>query len=82
VTYLVRAPHIHVKFFGGTREILTMQFYIHGHLANKRDRIFNRLSESDAKAVSMVFSSGTEGEETTLDVVVLSAKRCKRAALS
>lgn len=70
VTYPGRTPHIHVKVFDGTNEILTTQFYIDGHPANRRDRIFNRLSDSGAKAVSMVFSKGAEGEEATLNVIV------------
>jgi len=74
VTYPGRTPHIHVKVFDGTDELLTTQFYIDGHPANSRDRIFRRLSPSEAQAVSMVFTrSGADAdaaEEATLDVIV------------
>ncbi len=70
VTYPGRTPHIHVKVFDGSREILTSQFYIDGHPANRRDRIFNRLSQSDAKAVSMAFTNGPGGEQAIVNVVV------------
>ncbi|WP_323771589.1 protocatechuate 3,4-dioxygenase [Antarctobacter sp.] len=70
VTYPGRTPHIHVKVFNGDTELLTTQFYIDGHAANGRDRIFNRMSKAEATAVSMVFTVGGTGEETTVDVVV------------
>lgn len=70
VTYPGRTPHIHVKVFGGDREILTSQFYISGHPANSRDRIFNRLTEAQANAVSMVFETAAGGDEATVNIVV------------
>jgi len=70
VTYPGRTPHIHVKVFKGDEEVLTSQFYIAGHPANVRDRIFNRLSEAEAAAVSMTFTPGDSGAETTIDIVV------------
>lgn len=70
VTYPGRTPHIHVKVFDGDQEILTSQFYIAGHSANNRDRIFRRLSERDAKAVSMVFERVDGVEQAFVDVVV------------
>lgn len=70
VTYPGRTPHIHVKVFEGGREVLTSQFYIDGHPANSRDRIFNRLSDSEAQAVSMTFRATDSGEEAIVDVVV------------
>lgn len=70
VTYPGRTPHIHVKVFENGQEVLTTQFYIDGHPANRRDRIFNRLSESEAQAVSMVFTRTAGGEEATVDVVI------------
>lgn len=73
VTYPGRTPHIHVKVFDGDTEVLTSQFYIDGHPANSRDRIFRRLSNSDAKAVSMVFTQAPDRVEATVDVVVRSA---------
>jgi protocatechuate 3,4-dioxygenase beta subunit len=70
VTYPGRTPHIHVKVFDGDREVLTSQFYIDGHPSNGRDRIFRRLSDSDAKAVSMVFERVDGVEQAFVDVVV------------
>ena len=70
VTYPGRAPHIHVKVFNGEQEVLTSQFYIAGHSANEQDRIFNRLSDAEAMAVSMTFITGADGEETTVNIVI------------
>lgn len=70
VTYPGRTPHIHVKIIEGEQEVLTSQFYIAGHPANSRDQIFNRLSDSDAQAVSMTFAMTDRGEEAVVDVVV------------
>lgn len=70
VTYPGRTPHIHVKVFDGDREALTSQFYISGHPSNGRDRIFRRLSEQDAKSVSMVFEQVDGVEQAVVDVVV------------
>ena len=70
VTYPGRTPHIHVKLFDGDRELLTTQFYIAGHPANARDRIFARLSDAEARAVSMTFAAGETAEETTVDIVI------------
>jgi protocatechuate 3,4-dioxygenase beta subunit len=70
VTYPGRTPHIHVKLFEGEREVLTSQFYIAGHPANARDRLYNRMSEAEARAVSMVFTATDTGEEAIIDVVI------------
>ncbi len=70
VTYPGRTPHIHVKVLDGTREVLTSQFYIAGHPANGGDFLYNRMSEAEAAAVSMVFSVVDGVEETTVDVVI------------
>ncbi len=72
VTYPGRTPHIHVKLFDGTTELLTSQFYIDGHPANDRDRIFRRLSASDAAAVSMVFVEANGQVEASVDVTLRS----------
>lgn len=70
VTYPGRTPHIHVKVFDGERELLTTQFYIDGHPANRRDRIFNRLSGNAAAAVSMVFTTVAGAEEASVDIIL------------
>ncbi|MBF9043735.1 protocatechuate 3,4-dioxygenase [Rhodobacterales bacterium HKCCE4037] len=70
VTYPGRTPHIHVKVLDGETEVLTTQFYIAGHPGNARDRIFNRMSDPEAAAVSMTFTQGEASEETTVDIVI------------
>jgi protocatechuate 3,4-dioxygenase beta subunit len=70
VTYPGRTPHIHVKVFDGTREVLTTQFYIAGHPVNGGDFLYTRMSEAEAAAVSMVFTMTDSGEEATVDVVI------------
>jgi protocatechuate 3,4-dioxygenase beta subunit len=70
VTYPGRTSHIHVKVFDESRELLTSQFYLADHPANARDRIFRRLSDAQARAVSMVFEDGPDGRETRVDVVI------------
>lgn len=70
VTYPGRTPHIHVKLFEGDREVLTTQFYVAGHPANSGDRLFNRMSEAEAAAVSMVYATTATGEEAIVDVVI------------
>jgi len=70
VTYPGRTPHIHVKVFNGSEELLTTQFYLDGHPANGRDRIFGRLSAADAAAVSMVFETVDGVDQTTVNITV------------
>lgn len=73
VTYPGRTPHIHIKLLDGANELLTSQFYIDGHPANDRDRIFRRLSPSEAAAVSMVFVEADGQVQANVDVVLRSA---------
>ena len=68
--YPGRTPHIHVKVFDGDRELLTTQFYIKDHPENSRDGLFNRMSEAEAGAVSMVFVEGEAGPEAIVNVVI------------
>ena len=68
--YPGRAPHIHVKVFDGSRELLTTQFYIKDDPLNARDGLFRRMSDAEANAVSMVFVEGDTGTEATIDVTV------------
>lgn len=70
VSYPGRTPHIHVKVFEGAREIPTTQFYIAGHPANTADRLFNRMTEAEAAAVSMVFTAVEDGQEAVVDIVI------------
>lgn len=68
--YPGRAPHIHVKVFDGDRELLTTQFYIKNEPNNARDGLFNRMSDDEANAVSMVFVEGENGPEAIVNMVV------------
>ncbi len=68
--YPGRTPHIHVKVFDGNRELLTTQFYIKGDPNNAGDRLFNRMSNAEANAVSMEFVQGETGIEATINIVV------------
>lgn len=56
----------------GPTELLTSQFYIDGHRANERDPIFQRLSPSEAAAVSMVFGEADGQTEASVDLIVRS----------
>lgn len=68
--YLGRTPHIHVKVLDGTDTLLTTQFYLPDHPANARDRIYSRLSDAEKSQVTMLFSNGNDGPETTVNIVV------------
>ncbi len=68
--YPGRTPHIHVKVFDGSRELLTTQFYIKNHPINARDALFGRMSRVEANAVSMEFVQGATGLEAIVNVVV------------
>ena len=70
VSYPGRTPYIEVKILDEGQEILTTQFYIADHPANTRDRLFRRMSDSQAKAVSMTFTQTQSGPEAVIDVVV------------
>jgi protocatechuate 3,4-dioxygenase beta subunit len=68
--YPGRTPHIHVKVLDGSSELLTTQFYLKDHPGNGRDRIYNRLSDAEKAAVTMVFDEGMDTiPETTVDIL-------------
>lgn len=69
--YPGRTPHIHVKVLAPDgSEILTTQFYEAGHPDNTKDGLYRRMSEAEATSVSMIYTDGPNGSETTVDVVV------------
>ena len=68
--YPGRAPHIHVKVFDGKHELLTTQLYISGESNNNTDSLYRRMSDKQAKQVSMVFTENKNVIETNIDVVV------------
>ena len=68
--YPGRTPHIHVKVCKGEKELLTTQFYVKDHANNAADGLFNRMSESQADAVSMAFIESDNGTEATVNIIV------------
>lgn len=68
--YPGRTPHIHVKVLDGDAELLTTQFYLRNHPENARDRIYGRMSDMAREQVTMDFTGGTDGPETTVDIIV------------
>lgn len=68
--YPGRTPHIHAKVLDGSSELLTTQFYLADHPENARDRLFNRMSDAQKAQVTMIFTAGPDGPETTVDIVI------------
>ncbi|MEP4051064.1 MAG: protocatechuate 3,4-dioxygenase [Litorimonas sp.] len=68
--YPGRTEHIHVKLFNGHREILTTQFYVENGPNNEGDWIYQRLSPTEADAVTMRFVDGNALPEATVNIVV------------
>ncbi|MEO9904503.1 protocatechuate 3,4-dioxygenase [Nisaea sp.] len=69
--YPGRTPHIHAKVFDEKgHELLTTQFYEAGNADNARDWLFRRMSPDQARAVSMTYFEGSDGEETIINIVL------------
>ena len=68
--YPSRTPHIHVKVLHDDRELRTTQFYVKDDANNARDGLFNRMSDVEAETVSMVFVTGEDGLQATVNVIV------------
>ncbi len=68
--YPGRTPHIHVKVLDGDTELLTTQFYVAGEPANERDGLYRRMSEAQAKNVSMVYAETGDETEAIINVTV------------
>ncbi|MBX2869562.1 MAG: hypothetical protein KTR18_12845 [Acidiferrobacterales bacterium] len=68
--YPGRTPHIHVKVCTEKKELLTTQFYIQDHSDNRNDSLYRRMSTSQAESVSMAFTDGVDGLETTVNIVL------------
>lgn len=68
--YPGRTPHIHVMVLEGADEILTTQLYIRDDIRNRHDVLYQRMTPSEARLVSMVFTEGPNGSETEVDFVV------------
>jgi len=53
VEYPGRTPHIHLKLWNESENILTTQLYIQGHSLNKEDFLFKRMTLAEQKIYSM-----------------------------
>lgn len=60
IEYPGRTPHIHMKFWRKGKNILTTQLYIHDHLQNKKDFLFQRMSLAEQRINSMKLIPGTD----------------------
>jgi len=70
VRYPGRTPHIHVKVFDGTQNVLTTQFYIKNEATNPGDFLFREMTAPEQQAVLMEFRNGENGVETVIDITV------------
>ncbi len=70
VPYTGRTPHIHVKVKLDRQELLTTQLYVAGDPGNERDGIWRRMSEADRAAVTVPFTSGSDGLRASFAIVV------------
>lgn len=68
--YPGRTPHIHVKVFNETQEVLTTQFYEDNPSENSNDSLYRRLSAEQANSVVMNYRTTEVGEETTVNIIV------------
>lgn len=69
-TYSGRTPHIHVKVRLGRRELLTTQLYVEGDPGNARDFLWRRLSDAERAALTVPFTTGTDGLQAAFEIVV------------
>jgi protocatechuate 3,4-dioxygenase beta subunit len=68
--YPGRTPHIHVKVLDAKQTLLTTQFYIAGDERNQSDSLYRRMTQAQAKSVSMVFKEKNALSETRIDLVI------------
>jgi protocatechuate 3,4-dioxygenase, beta subunit len=54
VPYPGRTPHIHVKVFKGSKELLTTQLFINGHAQNKSDGVLRGVRDPLERELVMV----------------------------
>lgn len=59
--YVGRTPHIHVKIFLGSKELLTTQLYVADDPGNAKDGIWRRMSEADRASVTSPFLPVADG---------------------
>ena len=70
VEYPGRTPHIHLKIWNRNKNILTTQFYIHGHPLNIDDFIFNKMTREEKKLNSMKIIKMSSEFKTNITLVV------------
>jgi len=68
--YSGRTPHIHVKVRLDRMELLTTQLYVQGDPGNERDFLWRRLSEPARAAITVPFTTGSDGVQATFPIVV------------
>ena len=68
--YPGRTPHIHLKIWNMNKNILTTQFYIHGHPLNIEDFIFNQMTREEKKLNSMKIIKMSSEFTTDITLVV------------
>ncbi|MES2937212.1 MAG: protocatechuate 3,4-dioxygenase [Pseudomonadota bacterium] len=70
VAYAGRTPHVHFKVKLGQRELLTTQLYVQDDPHNESDGLWRRLEAQDRAAVTVPFSTGTDGMQASFPIVV------------
>ena len=68
--YSGRTPHIHVKVRLDRMDLLTTQLYVQGDPGNERDFLWRRLSEPARAAITVPFTTGSDGVQATFPIVV------------
>jgi len=70
VAYGGRTPHIHMKVRLGQRELLTTQLYVQDDPGNERDFLWRRMSAEARAALTVPFTSSTDGMKASFTIVV------------
>lgn len=68
--YTGRTPHIHFKVRLGQRDLLTTQMYVEGEPGNARDFLWSRLSPAGRAALTVPFTSSSDGPRAEFALVV------------
>ena len=68
--YPGRTPHNHLKIWTKNKNILTPQFYIHGHPLNIDDFIFNQMTREEKKLNSMKIIKTSSEFKTNITLFV------------
>ena len=70
VPYTGRTPHVHLKVWLGSRELLTTQLYVEGEPGNARDGLWQRLSVAERQRLTVPFKPAGDGLEANFPIVV------------